>query len=550
MLSIRFFVKKEITLLRRYIVLFVTVVNVFSLSAQEDISKQLNDILISKDIKACKQIMQQITDKDISQMADSTLLDYYYLAAWNASEDNQMESKVDYLLKVKALCENKLGIHHHVYVYFEVIKAIGETYEELGKKDDALLCYEEGIIKGLAYSQANDKILKKYFKEICVNAAKILAKKGYREMADYIKNNSPLNYNDILSDTCNLFDQGLELFDQAIELSDDGKNQDAIKLLDKAKDIFNRCGTEGEDMMTPLYLKYLICYAAVGDIREVDRLLKTKKHIMFYDDGESGFVSIMGEVIASFLMIHYDIKTAQKYYQFVVNEYNKSDQKEIAAVEKLGKTLDFFVKKYAQIDSLKKIRSTCLVKDYKWGLTSLQLANLFIRVERYDDANTICKEIYKMSSKLNDDPENLHWFVLMNIADYYILKKDLRGAETYLEEQLSWLDSHNFATNAEERGWVYNKLGVAYIDGTNYEAANKMLLKAEKILLSIYKKESVEYATILHNRGRLAQLQDKLDEAKEMLTEAARIQKTIDGRINNRTIQYLNEVEEAIKSRL
>lgn len=68
--------------------------------------------------------------------------------------------------------------------------------------------------------------------------------------------------------------------------------------------------------------------------------------------------------------------------------------------------------------------------------------------------------------------------------------------------------------------------------------------------VSTYKKESVAYATILHNRGRLAQLQDKLDEAKELLTEALRIQKTVEGKTNDRTAQYLSEVEQAIKVRL
>lgn len=540
MLSIRFYINKEITLLSRYIVLFVTIINVFSLCAQEDISKQLNEILISKDIKACKQIMQQITDADISQMEDSTLLDYYYLAAWNASENNQMEEKADYLLKVKSLCENKLGIHNQVFVYFEVLKALGETYEDLGKVDEALLWYEEGLVKGIGYSQTTNETLNEYILDIRDNAASILEKKGYTEMANYLKSPQPLNY-------VGSFDYACDLFSQALKLNKDGKSREAIDLLDEANEIFKRCGTDGELMQQPLYREYLMCYAGKGDIKQIDRLLRSKKNIMF-QNGE--LVDDMGEVIASFLMIHYDIKTAQKYYQYVIHEYNKSDQKEIAAVEKLGKTLNFFVNIYAQIDSLENISSACFVKDYKWGITSLQLANLFIRVERYDDANTICKEIYKISSKLKDDPENLHWFVLMNIADYYIIKKNLRGAETYLEEQLAWLDSHNFATNAEERGWVYNKLGIAYINGANYEAANKMLLKAEKILLSIYTKESVEYATILHNRGRLAQLQDKLDEAKALLTEALRIQKTIDGRIDNKTIQYLNEVDEAIKARL
>lgn len=543
MLSIQFFIKKEITLLRRYIFLFVAVINVFSLSAQEDISKQLNEILISKDIKACKQIMQQITDADISQMEDSTLLDYYYLAAWNASENNLMEEKAYYLLKVKSLCENKLGIHNHVLVYFEVLRTLGETYEDLGKDDEALLWYEEGLVKGIGYSQTTNETLNEYILEIRDNAASILEEKGYTEMANYLKSPQPLNY-------VGSFDYACDLLSQALKLNKDEKSREAIDLLDEANEIFKRCGTDGELMQQPLYREYLMCYAGKGDIKQIDRLLRSKKNIMFQNGGQSYLVDDMGEVVASFLTIHHDVRTAQKYYQYIVDEHNKSNLNEVSAVEQLGQNLNFFVRIYAQIDSLENVRLSHIDKDYEWGVASLLLANKLITLQRYDDANVICKDIYKKSSQLKEDPQNLHWFVLMNLADYYNLKKDLPDAEKYLNEQLAWLDLHNFAENTEERGWVYNKLGIAYMNGANYEAANKMLLKAEKILLSIYKKESVVYETILHNRGRLAQLQGKLDEAKELLTEALRIQKTVEGKTNDRTTQYLNEVEQAIKVRL
>lgn len=543
MFNMRCDLKNRILFFYRYITLLIAIFYGFSLNAQNDISQRLNHILVSKDIKACKQIMQQITDTDISQMEDSTLLDYYYLAAWNASENNQIEQKADYLLKVKSLCENKLGIHNHVLVYFEVLRTLGETYEDLGKDDEALLWYEEGLVKGIGYSQTTNETLNEYILEIRDNAASILEKKGYTEMANYLKSPQPLNY-------VGSFDYACDLLSQALKLNEDGKSREAIDLLDEANEIFKRCGTDGELMQQPLYREYLMCYAGEGDIKQIDRLLKYKMKLMFQGDSQSYLVSDMTSVIKTFLTIHHDIKTAQKYYQYVVREYNKSDKQEIESVEKLGRNLDFFINIYTQIDSLENVRSSHIAKDYEWGITSLLLANKLIFLHRYDDANVICKDIYKKSYQLKEDPQNLHWFVLMNLADYSNIKKDLLAAEKYLNEQLSWLDSHNFAENAEERGWVYNKLGIAYINGANYEAANRMLLTAEKILLSTYKKESVAYATILHNRGRIAQLQDKLDEAKELLTEALRIQKTVEGKTNDRTAQYLSEVEQAIKVRL
>ena len=413
MFNMRCDLKNRILFFYRYITLLIAIFYGFSLNAQNDISQRLNHILVSKDIKACKQIMQQITDTDISQMEDSTLLDYYYLAAWNASENNQIEQKADYLLKVKSLCENKLGIHNHVLVYFEVLRTLGETYEDLGKDDEALLWYEEGLVKGIGYSQTTNETLNEYILEIRDNAASILEEKGYTEMANYLKSPQPLNY-------VGSFDYACDLLSQALKLNEDGKSREAIDLLDEANEIFKRCGTDGELMQQPLYREYLMCYAGEGDIKQIDRLLKYKMKLMFQ------------------------------------GEYNKSDKQEIESVEKLGRNLDFFINIYTQIDSLENVRSSHVAKDYEWGITSLLLANKLIFLHRYDDANVICKDIYKKSYQLKEDPQNLHWFVLMNLADYSNIKKDLLAAEKYLNEQLSWLDSHNFAENAEERGSITN----------------------------------------------------------------------------------------------
>lgn len=543
MFNMRCDLKIRILFFCRYFTLLIVIFYGFSLNAQNDISQRLNHILVSKDIEACKKIMQQITDADISQMSDTTLLEYYYLAAWNAYENNQMKEKIDYLLKVKTLCENKLGIHNQPFIYFEILKALGETYEELGKDDEALLWYEEGLVKGISYLQTTNKTLNGYFKEIRNNAANILEKKGHIEMANYLKLPQPLNY-------AGSFDYACDLLSQAIDLHNSGKNHDAISLLNDANEIFKLCGKDGEEMESLLYRRYLICYAGIGDTIQVNNLLHTKKQLMFQGEDKSFFIDDLTEVIACFLTIHYDVDTSLKYYNYLVEEYDRSEQKNIVEVESLGKNLNFYVNTYAQIDSLENIRSSHISKDYEWGVTSLFLANNFIRLERYDEANNICNDIYSMSYRLDEDPQNLHWFVLMNLADYNIFKKDKVNAERYLTEQLSWLDSHNFPVNVEERGWVYNKLGIVYMNGSNYEESNKMLLIAEKILLAIYEKDSSAYATILHNRGRLAQLQGKLDEAKELLKEALRIQETVEGKANDRTIQYLNEVEQAIKVRL
>ena len=71
----------------RYIIFIISVCNAFHIFAQQDISRRISDILTSHDTDECKLFMQQIKESDITNMPDSTLFDYYYLAGWHSSEN-------------------------------------------------------------------------------------------------------------------------------------------------------------------------------------------------------------------------------------------------------------------------------------------------------------------------------------------------------------------------------------------------------------------------------------------------------------------------------
>ena len=535
--------KAKLFITHRYIAFFISVCCLFCGYAQQNLSQRISDVLISKNIKECRELLEQINESDIVNMPDSTLFEYYYLAGWYSMDSYDVEKQIDCLVKAKEICETKLGISNNVFVYFEIIKALGEACEELNKKDEALLWYEEGIIKGLPYLQTNDETLQSYFKDIRDNLADIYEAKGNIDFAKYFRNNKPLDY-------VGSFDYALELHHQAIQLYTENKCSEAVKLLDEAKSIFKRYGNEGKEMMQPLYRLYLRCYARMGDTKKIDALLRSKKQTMFYDEKESFLVGDMYEVISSFILIHYDVKTAEYYYQKLQKEVDKNNHKDLSQVEKIGDNIIFFKTTYALLDSLETVKASVPVLSYEWGISSLKQSNLLIRIQRYDDANMICEQIYKMSVTLKEDPLNLHWFVLKNLADYHSQNKNLDKTEQYLKEQLNWLDSKNIRSDAEERGWIYNQLGIAYLNGKLYQKGIDMLTKAEKILLPIYGHQSQEYATILHNKGRLAQLEGKLDEAKQYLEESVKIQIELEGKAMDRTNQYLNEVKHAIKVRL
>lgn len=526
----------------RYIILVIFVCSAFSAFAQHDISQRIYDVLISKNTRDCKVLMQQIKESDIVNLPDSTLFNYYYLAGWYSYENNNHKKQIEYLEKAKDICETRLGIDNNVFIYFEIITALGKACENLNKDDEALLWYEEGIIKGLPYLEVEVEPLKTYLNDMRDMSADIYEKKGHYDIAKYLRNDKPLNY-------IGSFDYAYDLLSDAIKLSYENKCKDAIKLLDEAQGIFKKCGNEGKEMMGPLYRVYLRCYAFIGDTKKINELLRTKSKTMFYDGTKSYLVGDMYEVISTFILNHCDINTAEFYYKKLLTEIDNTnpDSTEVAEIDKV---IRFYKKTYSQIDSLDNEKSLLPKYSYKWGIASLQQANLLISIQRYDDANEICEQIYTSSVTLNDDPQNLHWFILMNLADYNLQNKNFTQAERYLREQMRWLDSREIPLDAEERGWIYNQMGIACLNERLFSKGKEMLTKAEQILLPIYGEQSQEYATILHNKGRLAQLEGDFDEAKSLLEKSANIQIEVSGKVVAKTSLYLEEVNHAIDVRL
>lgn len=524
----------------RFTTLVVSVCCVFSVAAQQSIPQRLRHIIESKDYKEVKDFRQQIQETDIVNLPDSTLLDYYYLAGWSSSENKDYEKQIEYLVKAKEICETKLGIYNYVEVYFEIIKALGEACEELDRDDDALLWYEEGVIKGLGFLEIRNETFQTYLKEIRNNAAKIYEERGCLDIANYLRYDNSINS----------FEYATNLVDKAVKLYHKREYSETMKLLDEAEQIFKNNGGDGRYMLQTVYFVYMLCYAQQGDTKRINAIIKSKGDVMFYNDRESSLVSYMDEVIAIFTNVHHSIKTADYYYRKLQQMADVHNPDEMKEVEKIGSRLNILENVYTQIDSLENARTSLPMYSYEWGLTSIRKANLLIRIQRIDEGIKICEQIYDMSANLKDDPQKLHWFVLMNLSDYYNVKQNYDCARKYLNEQLSWLDSQAVPFEFEERGWVYNKLGLVSLKENRFIDAKDMFAMAEKILLPIFGPKSDEYATLLHNRGRAAQLEGQLDEALQLLEEAAKIQTELNGKVMDRTAQYLEEVKHAIEVRL
>ena len=181
-------------LLIRYALLIIMLFCSFYTYAQKDYSKEINEVLEKQDINAGKKLIKKIKPEDISLLADRNLTYYYYLKAFVEKENNDNEAAMKSLLIVQNLIETKVGIYNERFIYVEILNALGEISEDCGKVDDALLYYEEGLVKSLAFWSMEDETMQDLLKSLRNNASVIFKKQGHDEMAHFLAMEKPLDY--------------------------------------------------------------------------------------------------------------------------------------------------------------------------------------------------------------------------------------------------------------------------------------------------------------------------------------------------------------------
>ena len=119
----------------------------FGGNAQSSIPERLNHVLETQDMEMGMKLYNEITEADLRQLPDSVLFDYHYLGGYLNSEIPNHEKAIYHLTEAKHLCDTSLGTHSGVYM--EIMRGLGDEYIDLGKYEDALAIFQEGITKSM-----------------------------------------------------------------------------------------------------------------------------------------------------------------------------------------------------------------------------------------------------------------------------------------------------------------------------------------------------------------------------------------------------------------
>ena len=155
--------KKFLISIKLVLILGLMLVNGVAYS-QHPISNALYQLMANGDSDMAKRSIETYSIKDLAELPDSVLFDYYYLKAAIKGNEGKENSKRKYLIEAKNLCERSQGIHSPVYL--ELCWTIGNSFEEEGDVLSAFKIYQAALIQSIGLYSLDDEDVKWQYGEI------------------------------------------------------------------------------------------------------------------------------------------------------------------------------------------------------------------------------------------------------------------------------------------------------------------------------------------------------------------------------------------------
>lgn len=155
--------KKFLISIKLVLILGLMLVNGVAYS-QHPISNALYQLMANGDFDMAKLSIETYSIKDLAELPDSVLFDYYYLKAAIKGNEGKENSKRKYMIEAKKLCEKSQGIHS--LVYLELCWAIGSSFEEEGDTLSAFEIYQAALIQSIGLYSLDDEDVKWQYGEI------------------------------------------------------------------------------------------------------------------------------------------------------------------------------------------------------------------------------------------------------------------------------------------------------------------------------------------------------------------------------------------------
>lgn len=542
-------------------------------SADEKINKAFN--ICFSDIEAAKHIINTINETELLSLPDSTSFDYHYVCAGISSAEQDNERTIFHLLETKRLCETSIGIRQTVYL--EIMNALASAYKDNGDLDNALAIYQEAIIKGL--SIRNRKGAKEEFGNLNSGLASVYEEKGWQKEVPSMWRNAWNYWNkkDSFFETYNIFplfmlsdyherkgeyhialEINKEMSDYTLTQTDknnpvwcdifyqkgsilghQGKYEEAVKAYKEGLFVAKENGIKDEKA-EQLYGNMICCLSEYGSYQSIDTAL-SELHTYF------------PKVYSQTLFSLSSVFEKNKRYKDAIEYINRAIPLVKGNVkEQYEWYKNLYSHEYDNQQQLSLLLKTPIHDEgtNDWFIHMEKLANAYYLDKNKEMAKEVLEQIVTVSIRKRQSDSEQSRFIKMLIScaadvnDYITVLK-------YSKIRIDY-DKNKFGKQSKEYYASLNTEAIAYIKTNDHKRAHSILEICTPICITLFGKESEQYATLLHNKGRVAQLAGDLKSAKAYYEESLSVHslaKTPASR-TLRTREYLGKVELSLKEQL
>lgn len=567
---------KFLSTITRVAVLLPSVFCAFSAVAQISLSERLNYVLETQDMDMGLKLYQEVTDAEIKQLPDSSLFDYHYLGGYLNSEIPNHEKVIYHLTEAKRLCDTSLGTHSGAYM--EIMRGLGDEYIDLGKYEDALAIFQEGITKSMYMRN----VASHDFGNLIMGVQDCYELLGwFNEIPNHLsdawsfwyKDETPLvTYTYFPLWRLEQFYKRYGMYDNAISVS--RHIEDFIK---------SKGGNTHPELAEVLWWK--------GNI--LVEMNRTAEGIKAYQDGLSilrdnnmnhseRYESMVGNLLMALISAERYEESAtllKEIQQYSVNaqkpdtyknalfsaanraanmgnyvkaiEYNTSllslhlSKEESDVIEKQKSTISYNQEVVESLPVLENAFSSLKIGQEDWFETGHKLSSAYYIVKDINKNGVVLTAMHKAIDLNKSIGSDYYLWVISNLYGLSLDKEEYLDALRYAMEKINYLNTLNDVPD-NYRYNALNELVVAKMKSNTLDGIDSDLEDIEKFYRNQYGEISSEYATYLHNRGRAFQFQNKLDEAKETLLQSITLQNKLEGKPLERTVKYYMEVEQQL----
>lgn len=544
--------------------------------AQSSLTERLNYVLEVQDMEMGMKLYNDITSTDLVQLPDSSLFDYHYLGGYLNSQIPNHDKSISHLLEAKKLCDTKLGTYS--IGYMEIMRGLGDEYIEIGKYDDALAAYQEGIVKSMAIREGTPKA----FANLIMGVQDCYEYLGwFNEVPNHLmdawgfwpKDENPLEtYTYYPLWRLELFYSRYGMYDKALSVSEEiekfiiskggdnhpelcealyskgnmlryvNRHDDAIAEYKRAINISKRNNINDSEILGMLYGNLLMALASNDNGVECESVLREIKSYSNKTHNPVRYANALFS-LADILNQKGYYSSALEYNNQILNLSLSEDERQV--VEQQTNTIKYNQEITESRPFLEERLNLLEIGSVEWYDAACNLSNVYHISKDWDSNNIVLRKMYDAISSNPTYGSDYHFWVLMNLYGNCLEREDYSDALKFALEKNELIASMTDATDLYRVNAI-NDVLVAKLRTNNLDGIDSELAIVESFYKAQFGETSNEYATYLHNRGRAYQLQNKLDEAKDALLRSISVQNKVAGRPMERTVKYYMEVQEEL----